>query len=118
MTPEPMSHECSTCEEPFPAQRREGNVSSHARHKIIGILAVVACGIVVILGAYDENAAVGKDLDAVGDFLDPGSDSSVFLEQQSSALETALMRFKKNKGKKYCDHAVSQQISIKKPFFL
>jgi flagellar biogenesis protein FliO len=107
-----------TCSNNHSHEREETeSVSFRTRRKILLVLAIIGCSAVLVVGVQDaQNSAVSEfddDLLGAADDMSSKSGSPVILEQQSSALETALRRLKKNKGKKYCDHAVSfRQISF------
>ena len=91
------------------------SVSFKTRRKILVVLAIVGCSAVFVLGIQDIQDLAVSELDDYALTFDQdlhSRASPVILEQQSSALETALRRLKKNKGKKYCDHAVSFSIKL------
>jgi hypothetical protein len=88
---------------------QDHSISVKTRRSILIFLAIVAA--VLVLSVQNVQELEQLDIDGSGlsngDESDAVGRSPVVLEQQSSALETALRRLKKNKGKKYCDHAVS-----------
>jgi hypothetical protein len=92
-------------------EAQDHSISINTRRTILLFLAIVGCAAVLVLTAQNVQDLETFDVDGSG--LSNGDESEavgrspVVLEQQSSALATALRRLKKNKGKKYCDHAVS-----------
>ncbi len=90
-------------------EMEDHSISIKTRRTILLFLAIVGCTAVLVLSV--QNAQERFDIDGFGlidgDESEAVGRSPVVLEQQSSALATALRRLKKNKGKKYCDHAVS-----------
>jgi hypothetical protein len=93
-------------------EMQDHSISINTRRSILLFLAIVGCTAVLVLSV--QNVEELERFDIEGSGLSGGDESEavgrspVVLEQQSSALATALRRLKKNKGKKYCDHAVSK----------
>ena len=94
----------------FAEKEEPGSISFKTRRKILLALSVIGCSALLVLCVQDSSVPAVVDWDeltASSELFGTETGSPVELEQQSSALETALRRLKKNKGKKYCDHAVS-----------
>ncbi len=94
----------------FP-ESQDNSISFSTRRSILLFLAIVGCTAVLVISDQNVQELERYDIDETGLSFGDGTEevggSPVVLEQQSTALETALRRLKKNKGKKYCDHAVS-----------
>jgi hypothetical protein len=89
---------------------QDSSISISTRRAILLFLAIVGCSAVLVLSVQNVQELERYDIEDSGLSDTDASEavgSPIVLEQQSSALATALRRLKKNKGKKYCDHAVS-----------